>query len=351
MSRRTTVLQGAQSVGLGDHSHIRLTDPEDSVNRRLVHLLVLLLLLGCSEGTPESSATPRGESRRGAIPRELAGVITVSQLTNQPGADLVSFDVRRGASVRPSITGRGNDLAPAWSPDGKRLAFAREDNSQSDIYYWSRGKVVRVTRTSGSESGPTWAPDGTDLVYSYTPANRSYLDRSYLSRRNLTHGTTRRIPLEFRVALDPAWSPDGTRIAFVGQRRRGGPFELFVVRPDGSSLKRLTRSGDPEWNPTWSPDSQRLLAERNTAGTGSNQLVLVSGVTASRPRLLFEVEEETTSLASPQWAPSGDWMAFVLAEEEETSLVALPSDGSGELVSLLRVDGTVGSISWALFGQ
>jgi Tol biopolymer transport system component len=98
--------------------------------------------------------------------------------------------------------------------------------------------------------------------------------------------------------FEPAWSPDGTRIAFTSAR--SGTFDVYVMNADGSGTQRITRMAKDERHPTWSPDGERIafahsddLFVMNADGRGADR---ISGSGASE--------------SDPSWSPDGDWIAY-----------------------------------------
>jgi TolB protein len=143
-----------------------------------------------------------------------------------------------------------------WSPDGTRIAFTASpvdgagEPSTWDVFTVRPDgtELVNVTRTPAAaddEFGPTWSPDGSRLAFSRTNGSGSVL-----IVRELVGGTETTIT-EGHVDDGPAWSPDGTVIAFNRSPLDGGGFDVWLVRPDGSDVTRLTRDGG--FSPTWQP--------------------------------------------------------------------------------------------------
>ena len=105
--------------------------------------------------------------------------------------------------------------APAWSPDGRKLAFVSDRDGAS---FWGEAREISVVNADGS------------------------------GRRNLTGNPA--------SDSDPAWSPDGRKIAFVSN------FEIYVMNADGSRQQNLTRDPARDLAPAWSPDGKRIVFER-----------------------------------------------------------------------------------------
>jgi Tol biopolymer transport system component len=144
----------------------------------------------------------------------------------------------------------------AWSPDGSTIAFtaslvdgAGEPSTWDVFTVRPDGTHLRnVTLTPSAEDdeyGPAWSPDGSKLVFSRDDGRGSVLvvrDLGDATETVLTDG---------HVDDGPAWSPDGTLIAFNRAPLEGGGFDVWAVRPDGSEPTRLTRDGG--FNPSWQP--------------------------------------------------------------------------------------------------
>jgi len=99
---------------------------------------------------------------------------------------------------------------------------------------------------------------------------------------------------------EPAWSPDGSTIAFAS--KRSGTFDLYAMNADGSGTRRLTSTKDDDGQPTWSPDGERIAFTRGASGR-----IFVMGADGSGARRLTgeEVEEN-----EPAWSPDGRWVAY-----------------------------------------
>jgi len=113
-------------------------------------------------------------------------------------------------------TSRTFNNHPAFSPNGKMIAFTSDRSGNGDIYTMSANGThqKRVTRSNGEESDPAWSPDGTRIAFASSSTGNTDI---YVINKDGTDLT--RLTTSAQRDIEPAWSPDGTRIAFV----RGPP--------------------------------------------------------------------------------------------------------------------------------
>ena len=201
------------------------------------------------------------------------------------------FVIERSGRVRV-LSARG--LAPSWSPDGRRLAYAAPaaggvpDVYVSDADGKNRAWLTRTRRAA--EATPRWAPDGRRLVVER--GGRLFVIRA--DRRGehfLANGR------------EPTWSQKRSRIAFVSSR--DGVDDLYVVGPSGHGLRRLTSSSAVESQPAWSPDG-RKLAYVALEGEATDLYVL-DVVRGTVVRLTQDLDGE----AAPAWGLGGRTITFV----------------------------------------
>ena len=103
------------------------------------------------------------------------------------------------------------------------------------------------------------------------------------------------------LETEPAWSPDGTRMAFVSAR--GGSFDIYVMNADGTGTSRLTSSRANEQGPSWSPDGRRIAFSRSSDG-GHVWVMNADGSGARR------LTDDLAAEGEPSWSPDGRWIAY-----------------------------------------
>jgi Tol biopolymer transport system component len=165
---------------------------------------------------------------------------------------------------------------PAWSADGQRIAFSSNRAGRisghayaMDIYVMNAdGADPRnLTDSTTSDSWPAWSPDGRHIAFqSDRDGNQEIyvMEADGSNPRNLTNHESN--------DFGPAWSPDGRTIAFDSDR--DGDRELYVMEADGSNLRRLTDHEGMDGLPTWSPDG-RYIAFQSDRDGGSQELYVL----------------------------------------------------------------------------
>jgi Tol biopolymer transport system component len=213
-------------------------------------------------------------------------------------------------------------LAPALSPDGSQVAyFSEKDFYFVDLYLANdSGKVKRRILKSGISSNyetyrfinsqANWSPDGKFLAFAAKRGARDVIVIVDVERNK----EVKRIEVKLNGVTTPAWSPDGQQLVFTGYD--GGLSDLFVVRRDGSGVRRLTEDKYADLHPVWSPDGKSIAfatdrgEETNfkTLDIGNMRIALYDIDTGSI-EVLDHMEQGKN--VSPQWAPDGQSIAFV----------------------------------------
>jgi TolB protein len=155
---------------------------------------------------------------------------------------------------------------PTLSPKGSRIAFVRLTGGTLSLFTVNRlGRHAARLLSNGLEISPAWSPDGRTIAFSRLASPSLPIEQAELYLADADGSNIRALGAR---GVSPSWSPDGRRIAFVSFADRNGPAcpvdgcppngEIYVVNADGNSLTRLTTSTADDERPTWSPDGSRI---------------------------------------------------------------------------------------------
>jgi TolB protein len=158
-----------------------------------------------------------------------------------------------------------SDWGPAWSPDGRQIAF--DSNRRVGLAIWSMNADGRGQHiiTNGHGEYPSWSPDGTRIAYS----GGEYYD---IRVTDADGANDRALTTSPAYDMGPAWSPDGRWIAYhtqadyypdLGEAGQGPEMEIHLIRPDGTDDHRITNDRVEDSFPAWSPDGRFLMWARH----------------------------------------------------------------------------------------
>lgn len=243
-----------------------------------------------------------------------------------------------GTDVRRITRSAATDWACGWSPDGRQVLFTRRRGlsvaGPEEIWAASAqgtSQVRLADDAAGSLPPPAWSPDGKRIAYVAKQDDNDLIfivNADGSGRHQLTH-PTRRHAGQHDAA--PAWAPDGRALAF--SREGGG---IWVMGADGSAQAPIRGTEPGDMFPVWSPDGGRIAFVGSGKTVGRPQYWASVGHEAElyvmdvgrdrRLRLTTNADEEY----GPAWSPDGHFIAFTSARDGNREIYVMRSDGSGQ---------------------
>jgi Tol biopolymer transport system component len=266
-----------------------------------------------------------------------------------------------------------DDVQPAFSPDGRQIAFRSSREDGGLFVMGATGESARRLTTFGWN--PAWSPDGEKLVYAAEPISRTPFDRPTTSALWTVEVATGKLTrLTEGDAVQPSWSPGGHRIAYWGLVEGGAQRDLFTIPASGGQPAAVTRDAAVDWSPVWSPDGKYLYFSSDRGGSmnlwrvpvdersgetqgppqpvrapatfvahvsfsrDGSRLVYASMLTSSTLEVFdfdpaagvvgsaIPLDRAVRSLANPRVSPDGQWIAG--ARESQEDIVLIRFDGS-----------------------
>ena len=297
-----------------------------------------------SQGT---AALPvRRRSRAAALVPALLGLVALLiaadlllRLRAPSGKPLAS-------NLRKLTFGPGLEEDPAWSPDGKFLAYTTDERGNLDVVVQplAGGETLRIAGSDADEAQPAWSPDGSKIAF-VSSQDRGGRLHHVLAAGSLTAflagrggdvfvapalgGTAAKL---VENGYFPTWSPDGKKIVFSSER--AGKWDLWVVSSEGGTPQRLTDDTSIDYQPTWSPDGKWIAYGSGTAAEFDLRVLPAGGGVAQ------SVDSGTRWVLRPGWSSDGRSLLYSGERAGLVSVWRLPFSGGKASGSPERV--TVG---------
>jgi Tol biopolymer transport system component len=225
-----------------------------------------------------------------------------------------------GQNVRRVTDDPDDDLGPAWSPDGTRIAFTRglEDDPNIFVMNSDGSGVVQLTDDPADDADPAWSPDGTSIAFVSTREGDTDV---YLMNPDGT--AQRRLTEDPASTFDPAWSPDGTQLFFARDEHDGEEqADIWVLGMDDEAPRPVVGGPGSETQPAPSPDGTQLAFVSDRDGTAQ---IYVMDVPLGNPHRVTDTPAEKSR---PSWSPDGKQIVFSAGDQKNQEVFVIDADGS-----------------------
>jgi TolB protein len=271
----------------------------------------------------------------GAFNTRVAYITSISQGPNRRPKIALQVADADGHNPLTIVTSQDPLMSPAWSPDGRRIAYVSFEKMKPAIYVQDvfSGKRRQVSSFKGINGAPAWSPDGTKLAMTLSKDGNPDV---YIYA--LDSGSLSKITDHYAIDTEASWAPDGRSLVFTSDR--GGKPQIYQVSAQGGTPKRITFSGDYNARASFSPDGRKLAMVTRAGGGGFN--IGVMDVATGSVQVLTNGRLDE----SPSFAPNGSMIMYATKNGRKGELAAVSVDGRVKQRLLLQA-GDVREPDWA----
>lgn len=255
----------------------------------------------------------------------------ISNGTGNKEIYLCDFD---GSNIERFTRSNSITLTPAWSSDGKWLAYTSFAKGKADLYIRNLNQNIgAIVEREGLNTTPAWVPGQFQLA-----ATQSFSGDQQIYLLTGQGEMVKQITDKWGIDTSPTWSPDGRRMAFVSDRA-GNP-QIYIKDIGSGRVERLTFEGRYNTQPCWSPRGDKIAY--STVERGEINIMVIDVNTKEAARLTYSSGKNE----SPSWSPDGSLIVFSSNREGPYRLYVMTSYGTDQR-RLLSMPGEQTSPAWS----
>ncbi|WP_413289635.1 translocation protein TolB [Bdellovibrio sp. HCB337] len=238
-----------------------------------------------------------------------------------------------GANSEKISNHRSISLSPAWSADGKKIAYTsyvvraktKMRNADMFLYDLSSGKRELVSYRQGLNSGACFAPDNKTIFL--TISQQGSPDLYKMSYDGSLQGKITNGP-NSAMNVEPAVSPDGSKVAFSSDRS-GRPM-IYIMGTDGTNVKRITFAGVYNSTPSWSPDGKKIAFAGQSEDHFDIFVMNSDGTNMIRLTSARKTDGKWSTNEDPSFSPDGRFVMYTSNRTGKSQIFISTADGTEE---------------------
>ena len=273
------------------------------------------VLAGCG-----GAGAPAGPA---SVAPQAWGVGKIVYSSNRSGRqNLYVMNANGTNRKRLTSTATADDWCPRWSPDGSKILFVSNRTGNEEIFVIKADGTgpVNLTKSPSNDHAPAWRPNGKMIAFAREPVSGGHPDIFVM---NADGSGQTSLAVNGAKDDDPSWSPTGLMLAFYSERVVGADTgdDVWKMRADGTQLTKLTGAGSEHY-PAWSPNGQRIAYMSATSQTAWNAWTMKPDGSG---KLRVKV-----NAGMARWSPDSNQLVYVKMIGGHFQIYAMNANGSGE---------------------